>query len=125
MIGNAAAANEAAAWSGRDGDPPRPLAAGGPAGREPVAVTRVGSEYLGFELAMVREFTTTRQVTPVPCCPPHIAGQMNLRGDIVTLVDLRPVMKLPTPVGEPLSRVVLLELEELRKIHIKRATVSA
>jgi purine-binding chemotaxis protein CheW len=92
----------------------RPLAGGGSARGEPVAVIRLGSEYLGFELAIVREFTTTRQVTPVPCCPAHIAGQMNLRGDIVTLVDLRPVMKLVATQSEPLSGVVLLELGELR-----------
>jgi purine-binding chemotaxis protein CheW len=92
----------------------RPLASGSSAGGGPVAVTRLGSEYLAFELSMVREFTTTRQVAPVPCCPAHIAGQMNLRGDIVTLVDLRPVMKLLGQKAEPLSRVVLLELGELR-----------
>jgi purine-binding chemotaxis protein CheW len=92
----------------------RPLAGGIADEREPVAVVRLGSEYLGFELDMVREFTTTRQVTPVPCCPAHIAGQMNLRGDIVTLVDLRPVMKLGATESGPLSGVVLLEWGELR-----------
>jgi purine-binding chemotaxis protein CheW len=92
----------------------RPLAGIGADDRELIAVTRLGSEYLGFELATVREFIPTRQVTPVPCCPAHIAGQMNLRGDIVTLVDLRPVMRLVATESEPLSRVVLLELGELR-----------
>jgi purine-binding chemotaxis protein CheW len=92
----------------------RPLVRTGYRGQEPVAVVRLGSEFFGFELALVREFTTSRQASPVPCCPDRIAGQMNLRGDIITLVDLRPVLQLPATGTEPLSRVVLLELSDLR-----------
>ena len=61
----------------------------------PLAVVGLGGEYFGMELEVVREFSHLRHVVPVPCCPPHIAGNMNLRGDILTLVDIRPSLKIP------------------------------
>src|SRR5262249_43347456 len=70
----------------------QPLEQDGFTGLTPVAVARLGAEFLGFELDWVLEFAAVRTVTPVPCCPPQIAGQVNLRGDIVTLVDLRPIL---------------------------------
>ncbi len=59
----------------------------------PVAVVGLGGEEFGVELSAVREFVSVRAVASVPCCPPHILGQINLRGDIVTLVDVRPTLR--------------------------------
>ena len=59
----------------------------------PVAVVFLGGEEFGIELSKVREFTSVNAVTKVPCCPPHILGQINLRGDIVTLLDARPALR--------------------------------
>ncbi|MFB2937691.1 chemotaxis protein CheW [Aerosakkonemataceae cyanobacterium BLCC-F154] len=66
------------------------------AGLIPLAVVGLNGEYFGLDLPIVREFTDIRQVTPVPCCPPHIVGNMNLRGEILTLVDIRNVLNMPT-----------------------------
>ena len=55
----------------------------------PVAVVALGGEEFGIALEVVREFVAVSSVAAVPCCPPHILGQINLRGDIVTLVDIR------------------------------------
>jgi purine-binding chemotaxis protein CheW len=65
----------------------------------PLAVVRLSDEPFGIDLAAVREFSPLRQVTPVPCCPPHVVGQMNLRGDILTLVEIRGVLGLPAADG--------------------------
>ena len=56
-----------------------------------VAIARVvlGGEVCGVRLTQVREFCALQPFAKVPCCPPHIVGQMNLRGDIVTLLDVR------------------------------------
>jgi purine-binding chemotaxis protein CheW len=59
-----------------------------------LVVISMGGEYFGFTLDAVREFTDLGDVVPVPCCPPHIAGNMNFRGDIVTLVDMRSELHL-------------------------------
>lgn len=59
----------------------------------PVAIVALGGEEFGFELESVREFALVNAVAAVPCCPPHILGQINLRGDIVTLVDVRQTLR--------------------------------
>lgn len=61
----------------------------GAAERIPLSIIQFGEEWFGVGLEVVREFAHLRRVTAIPCCPPHIAGNMNLRGDILTLVDIR------------------------------------
>lgn len=60
----------------------------------PLAVMRLGEEYFGLDLDSVKEFIVIRQITPIPCCPPHIIGDINLRGDVVTIVDICKALNL-------------------------------
>ena len=62
----------------------------------PLAVVRLNREYLAVDLNRVRGFAQIKQVTPIPCCPGHIVGSMNLRGDILTLLDIGPLLNIPT-----------------------------
>ncbi len=57
-------------------------------GMLPFAVVSLGGECFGVDLDVVKEFADVREVTPVPCTPPHIVGDMNLRGEIMTLIDI-------------------------------------
>lgn len=59
-----------------------------------LAVVELGGEYFGVELAAVQEFCAITQLSPIPCCPPHILGAMNLRGDLLTLIDPRAALNL-------------------------------
>lgn len=61
-----------------------------------IAVARVviGGEERGVVLTQVREFCALENFAPIPCCPPHIVGQMNLRGEVVTLLDVAPRLGL-------------------------------
>jgi purine-binding chemotaxis protein CheW len=77
----------------------------------PLALLMLGGECYGIELQEVREFCALRQVSPVPCCPAHIIGQMNLRGDIVTLIDVRPLLQMPPRGSEQNQRVVVVPYE--------------
>jgi len=45
--------------------------------------------YLGVEVEKVQEVFTARDMTPVPLASPVIAGLINLRGQIITAIDLR------------------------------------
>src|SRR5207244_874866 len=66
----------------------------------------------GFPLQSVREFAEVGSICRVPCCPAHIVGQMNLRGDILTLVDVRSALQIPS--GDPAhGKVVVLQTEDL------------
>lgn len=61
----------------------------------PVSVIALNGDFFGIDLNMVREFIDIRKVTPIPCCPTHIIGNMNLRGEILTLIDIRGLLNLP------------------------------
>jgi len=49
----------------------------------------VGGQLFGLPIQGVQDVFTPERVTRVPLAPPEIAGVLNLRGRIVTLIDLR------------------------------------
>lgn len=85
---------------------------GARAGLEAYAVIKLDGELFALGLDVVREFAHLRSIVPVPCCPPHILGNMNLRGDILTLVDIRPALGLA--ITGAMNEVVVLRIGELR-----------
>ena len=82
-------------------------------GLMPLAVICLNDEYFGINLEVVREFTDVHKITPIPCTPPHIVGNMNLRGEIVTLVDIRGVLNLPMRKVENSCKAMIIEIKEL------------
>lgn len=50
---------------------------------------RVGQQWLGIAVDQVLEVVTQQKVTPMPFAPPHVLGLMNLRGQIITEIDVR------------------------------------
>lgn len=60
----------------------------------PLAVIGLNEEYFGIDLKVVREFTYIHKVTPIPCTPEHIFGNINLRGEIITLVNIRGLLNM-------------------------------
>jgi len=49
----------------------------------------------GVDVRQVREVLKTRDLSPVPLAPGAIEGLLNLRGQIVTAIDLRRRLELP------------------------------
>jgi len=72
----------------------------------PVAVIGLNSEYLCVELKSVREFSKLRNFIPLPCCPEHISGNMNLRGNVQTLVDIRTLLNMQS--GKPTESIKII-----------------
>jgi len=82
-------------------------------GLMPLAVVGLNHEYFAVHLAMVREFTELRELAPIPCCPPHIVGQLNLRGDLLTVVDIRSALNLSSAVTSAASKIMIVEVDDL------------
>lgn len=61
-----------------------------------LAAAMINGELFGFELSMVREFAPLRSLTRVPMGPSAILGLLNLRGEILPLVDIRPALGMKT-----------------------------
>lgn len=76
------------------------------------AVVKLGNEFLGIDLKTISGFSGIKKISKVPCCPPHIPGQINYHGKIITLVDMSPVFKLKTSKNHKGSKVIIVNLEE-------------
>ncbi|MBI4292334.1 MAG: purine-binding chemotaxis protein CheW [Betaproteobacteria bacterium] len=81
------------------------------AGAAAYAVVGLNGELFGLGADVVRRFSHLRNVAPIPCSPAHIVGNMNLRGDILTLADIRPVLGMP--IDSATSEVVVVHSGEL------------
>ncbi len=55
----------------------------------------IGGQLFGLRLERVRDVFVPRGLSQVPLAPPEIAGLLNLRGRIVTAIDLRRRLGLP------------------------------
>ena len=56
----------------------------------------LGSERFGIEVGNVREIYPLEQLTPVPRAPSFVAGVFSARGRIISVIDLRAFLGLPT-----------------------------
>jgi purine-binding chemotaxis protein CheW len=59
-------------------------------------VFNLGGEQYGIEVANVREIYPLEQLTPVPRTPDFVAGVFSARGRILSVIDLRAFLGLPT-----------------------------
>ncbi|HEY9736146.1 MAG TPA: chemotaxis protein CheW [Trichocoleus sp.] len=79
----------------------------------PLAVVGMQGEQFALPVEYIREFTPVRAVTPIPCCPAHVIGNMNLRGEILTLIDVRPVLQLKGQAQSASTQAVVVQLDDL------------
>jgi purine-binding chemotaxis protein CheW len=68
----------------------------------------VGNLFFGIEVLKVQEVLRYQEMTSVPLAPPVIEGLINLRGQIVTAVDMRRRLAIPQrPIGvTPMNMVI-------------------
>lgn len=83
------------------------------AGRTAVAVVALGQERLGIDLDFIREFSDISGLVPVPCCPSHILGNMNLRGNVITIVDIREPLGIAADAKAASKKAVVTEIAGL------------
>jgi purine-binding chemotaxis protein CheW len=69
----------------------------------------LGKEEYALPLLAVREVIAMPEFTPVPFSPPHFLGIMNLRGQVISVIDLR--LKLGVkPSGSNETAVIICDL---------------
>lgn len=72
----------------------------------------IEDHFLGVEVEKVQEVFTAQEITSVPLAPPIIAGLINLRGEIVTALELRNRLGFPPrPAGMEAMSVVIRTAE--------------
>jgi purine-binding chemotaxis protein CheW len=71
-----------------------------------ICLVTLGGELFAIDLRHVREVFELESVTPVPGMPSTLVGVANLRGTIMPLADLRPLLGIPTTTSLPFVVVV-------------------
>lgn len=83
-------------------------------GRLKMITFRLGSDRYGVALDLVREIQRAGLITPVPTAPAFVTGVVNLRGSILSVVDIRVLFGLPAVVISEKTRILVVENESLR-----------
>ena len=65
-------------------------------------------ERYGFETRHVREVCRLNTLTTIPGTPPFVRGIINLRGEILSVIDIRKFFELPDKGLSDLNRVIIL-----------------
>lgn len=73
---------------------------------------RLKDETYGINVMQVQEVLRVTEIAPVPGAPQYVLGIINLRGNVVTVIDTRTRFGLPTTERDDASRIVIIESEE-------------
>jgi purine-binding chemotaxis protein CheW len=77
--------------------------------------------HLGIDVTRVQEVIRQQELTPVPLAPGEIAGLMNLRGQIVSALDLRRRLGIADrPADQPPMNVVVRTAEGSLSLLVDR-----
>jgi purine-binding chemotaxis protein CheW len=93
----------------------------GPEGGEDIAfLTMVlAGQLCGVKVLSVRDVLANQTIARIPLAPPEVAGNLNLRGRIVTAIDLRRVLHLPPrEAGAPQMSIVTEQGSELYALQV-------
>ncbi|ERI90872.1 CheW-like protein [Clostridiales bacterium oral taxon 876 str. F0540] len=76
-----------------------------------VVVFRLGEEQFAVETAKVQSINDNMGITKVPKAPEHIKGLINLRGNIISLLDINLLLDIERS-EEGQNNIIILEMED-------------
>ena len=72
---------------------------------------RLEGETYGINVMQVQEVLRYTEIAPVPGAPAYVLGIINLRGNVVTVIDTRHRFGLPSADVTDQTRIVIIEAE--------------
>ena len=72
---------------------------------------RLNEEIYGINVMLVQEVLRVTEIAPVPGAPNYVIGIINLRGNVVTVIDTRMRFGLPPKEMDDSTRIVIIEAE--------------
>ncbi|OYW93262.1 MAG: chemotaxis protein CheW [Alishewanella sp. 32-51-5] len=73
---------------------------------------RLEDETYGINVMQVQEVLRYTEIAPVPGSPDYVLGIINLRGNVVTVIDTRARFGLPPAEVSDNTRIVIIEAEK-------------
>ena len=75
---------------------------------------RLGSEEYGVDIAQVQEIIRMVEITHVPRAPRFMEGVINLRGQLIPIIDLRTRFRMSRTAATKSTRIVVTEIGSKR-----------
>lgn len=70
------------------------------------------TSYCAVELLKIKEVIATSKITPIPMNASHIKGLINLRGEVIPVVDLRLKMQMKIDPRESQFTIIICDVNE-------------
>jgi purine-binding chemotaxis protein CheW len=77
-----------------------------------IVVFTLGKEKFALETTLINGIEKIMNVTSVPNAKPYIRGLSNLRGNIITIIDLKTYLKMENIMEE--ENIIILQFEDER-----------
>jgi len=68
----------------------------------------LANERYGLESNFVREVYPLKDYTPIPCTPPFVLGLLNVRGRIISVIDIKKFFEMPGKGISDLNKVIII-----------------
>jgi len=73
----------------------------------------IGEEEFGVDILKVQEIIRIMEITKVPKAPQFVEGVINLRGNVIPVIDLRKRFGLETREHDSQTRIIVIEINKM------------
>jgi purine-binding chemotaxis protein CheW len=84
---------------------------------------QLAHESYAIESEYIHEVYPLKELTPLPCTPSFVLGIINVRGEVLSVIDIRKLFDLPEKGLTDLNRVIIISMDEM-KFGILADTIS-
>lgn len=76
-------------------------------------VFKLGQEYYGIDILNVKTIERLTSITRVPNSPPYVKGVMNLRGEVIPVIDMQERFRLSSGEYTNETRIIIVNIEDV------------
>jgi len=73
----------------------------------------LNGEKYAVDSAFIREVCSLKEITPLPCTPPFVLGIINVRGQILSVVDINKFFGIPGKGANVLNKTIIVHTSEM------------
>lgn len=73
----------------------------------------LGPEHYALESSYIREIHPLSEFTPLPCTPAFVLGLVNVRGQILSIIDIKKLFDLPAKGLTDLNKVIVVHADHM------------
>jgi purine-binding chemotaxis protein CheW len=73
----------------------------------------LGPERYGIESSRIREIHSLNEYTPLPCTPAFVLGLVNVRGQILSIIDIKKLFDLPEKGLTDLNKIIIVHAHSM------------